>query len=428
MGNNKNDLKIPKIFTGGETTSSTEKKVPTILDTMKEYLTLHKTEFGFFLCLLVYIIIISIIYTKNPYDLITNNNGGIGIFLSLLGGFLIVLAMVFYKRKKQLFENEEKPGMLSFLGKIITSMFSIILIVGFVYLIFHISSSYSDFSKYFMFGINSLIFVGLLTIGLKYFGIIGGDPKEIKPSWIRLIINVFTYIPCLLLTFIEYVKEQYQLTTQPIVILLLGEIILITLYLILPWLIEKVLFHNSTQLLIEPENLNIEKNLGTFKDINFVDDKFQYHYALSSWIYLNSNPPETNPNYDEYTSLLNVGDRPNIEFNVLKNKLRIKMKTEGKNEKIIYETRDFKMQKWNNVLVNYDGSTLDIFINNELVSSTPEVIPYNDNTTIISGTNKGLYGGICNVKYFNDNINIGKINWIYNSVKTFNPPIDLDNF
>ena len=30
MGNNKNDLKIPKIFTGGETTSSTEKKVPTI--------------------------------------------------------------------------------------------------------------------------------------------------------------------------------------------------------------------------------------------------------------------------------------------------------------------------------------------------------------------------------------------------------------
>ena len=138
---------------------------------MKEYLTLHKTEFGFFLCLLVYIIIISVIYTKNPYDLITNNNGGLGIFLSLLGGFLIVLAMVFYKRKKQLFENEEKPGMLSFLGKIVTSMFSIILIVGSclcLFLIFPLT--YSDFSKYFMFGINSLIFVGLLTIGLKYFG------------------------------------------------------------------------------------------------------------------------------------------------------------------------------------------------------------------------------------------------------------------
>ena len=41
---------------------------------------------------------------------------------------------------------------------------------------------------------------------------------------------------------------------------------------------------------------------------------------------------------------------------------------------------------------------------------------------ITSGTNKGLYGGICNVRYFNDNINRGKINWIYNSVKTFNPP------
>ena len=423
MGNNKNDLKIPKIFTGGETTSSTEKKAPGFLDKMKEYLTLHKTEFGFFLCLLVYIIIISVIYTKNPYDLITNNNGGLGIFLSLLGGFLIVLAMVFYKREKQLFENEEKPGMLSFLGKIVTSMFSIILIVALVYVFFNISSYYSDFSKYFMFGINSLIFVGLLTIGLKYFGLIGGDPAESKPSWIKLIMNTFTYIPCLLLTLIDYIKEQYQLTTKPIVMLFLGEVLLITLYFIFPWFMEKILLHNTSQLITTPENLNIEKNLGTFKDINFVSDQFQYHYALSSWIYLNSNPPETNPNYDEYTSLLNVGDRPNIEFNVLKNKLRIKMKTAGKNEKIIYETTDFKMQKWNNILINYDGSTLDIFINNELVSSTPEIIPYNDNTMITSGTNKGLYGGICNVRYFNDNINRGKINWIYNSVKTFNPPV-----
>lgn len=423
MGNNTNDLKIPKIFTGGETTSSTEKKVLSVFDMMKEYLILHKIEFGFLLTLIVYIIIIIVIYTKNPYDLISNNNGGLGIFLSLLGGFLIVIAMFFYKRKQQLFENEEKTGVLSFLGKIITSIFSIILIIGLVYVFFNISSYYSDFSKYFMFGINSLIFIGLLTIGLKYLGIIGGDPKETKPSWIKLIMNIFTYIPCILLTFTDYIKEQYQLTTQPIVILLLCEILLICLYFIFPWLMEKVLLHNTSQLLNEPENLNIEHNLGTFKDINFVSDRFQYHYALSSWIYLNSNPPETNPNYDEYTSLLNVGDRPNIEFNVLKNKLRIKMKTEGKNEKFIYETRDFRMQKWNNILINYDGGTLDIFINNELVSSTPEIIPYNENTMITSGTDKGLYGGICNVRYFNDNINRGKINWIYNSVKNFNPPL-----
>ena len=145
---------------------------------MKEYLILHKTELGFLLCLIVYIIIISIIYTQNPYDLITNNNGGLGIFLSLLGGFLIVLAMVFYNRKKQLFENEEKQGVLSFLGKIITSIFFYHFNCRSCLCFFNISSYYSNFSKYFMFGINSLIIVGLLTIGLKYFGIIGGDPTE----------------------------------------------------------------------------------------------------------------------------------------------------------------------------------------------------------------------------------------------------------
>ena len=99
------------------------------------------------------------------------------------------------------------------------------------------------------------------------------------------------------------------------------------------------------------------------------------------------------------------------------------MKTQGKNEKILYETTKFPMQRWNNIIINYDGSTFDIFINNELVSSTPGVIPYKSNTVITSGTQGGLYGGICNVKYFRNNISRGKINWLYNSINNLNPPI-----
>jgi hypothetical protein len=225
------------------------------------------------------------------------------------------------------------------------------------------------------------------------------------------------------MSLIEYLKYQYQITTQPIVILLAVELFLIGLYTIFPWFMEKVLTHNSSQLIEQPENLNVETNLGTLQEISYVKDQFNYQYAISSWIYINSNPPETNPKYDEYTSLLNIGDKPDIQFNVLKNKLRIKMKTQGNNEKIIYETTELKMQRWNNIIINYDGSTMDIFINNELVSSMTEVIPYNSNTMITSGTIDGLYGGICNVKFYRNNISRGKINWLYNSVNILNPPI-----
>ena len=125
----------------------------------------------------------------------------------------------------------------------------------------------------------------------------------------------------------------------------------------------------------------------------------------------------------QYTSLLNIGNKPNILFNVLKNKLKIITETEGHKQKILLESKEFKMQRWNHIVINYDGQSMDIFINNELVSTNPGIIPYNDNTQIISGSNNGLHGGICNVLYYNDSITSGKVNWLYNSVKSLNPPV-----
>ena len=57
---------------------------------------------------------------------------------------------------------------------------------------------------------------------------------------------------------------------------------------IFPWLMEKVLcIIIHLNLLNEPENLNIEQNLGTFQDDSILKMiEFQYHYAIISWIYL----------------------------------------------------------------------------------------------------------------------------------------------
>ena len=387
------------------------------------YVKNYKMEFGFLLGLLVYIITIIIVFTTNPYNIITENNGGVSIFLSMLGGFLIMMTFFFYLEKKQSTENVETAGALSYFGRLATTFVSFALVIAALYFIFYLASYYTNFSTYFLLGINALIIIGMITMAVKYFGIHDGKQSDSPPSWSKLLGKVITYIPCLLLDLVDYLKYQYQITTKPIMIVFLVELLLVGLYLIYPWIVKQFLSHNSNQLINEPTVLNNETNLGSFSDVNYVDDKFQYKYAVSGWIYIDSFPPETNSSYDEYTSLLNIGDKPNFLFNVTKNKLKIMLKTQDKNESILYETNEFRMQKWNHVIVNYDGATMDIFINNELVSSTPGTIPYNSNTMMTCGTSNGIYGGICNVNYFKEAISRAKITWLYTSVKNLNPPV-----
>ena len=387
------------------------------------YVKNYKMEFGFLLGLLVYIITIIIVFTTNPYNIITENNGGVSIFLSMLGGFLIMMTFFFYLQKKQSTENVETAGALSYFGRLATTFVSFALVIAALYFIFYLASYYTNFSTYFLLGINALIIIGMITMAVKYFGIHDGKQSDSPPSWSKLLGKVITYIPCLLLDLVDYLKYQYQITTKPIMIVFLVELLLVGLYLIYPWIVKQFLSHNSNQLINEPTVLNNETNLGSFSDVNYVDDKFQYKYAVSGWIYIDSFPPETNSSYDEYTSLLNIGDKPNFLFNVTKNKLKIMLKTQDKNESILYETNEFRMQKWNHVIVNYDGATMDIFINNELVSSTPGTIPYNSNTMMTCGTTNGIYGGICNVNYFKEAISRAKITWLYTSVKNLNPPV-----
>ena len=385
---------------------------------------------GFF----IYTIIISSVFLKNPFEWINEDNGGYITFFSLLGGFLILISFFFYKNRNDSFKNEEKTGTLSYFGKLATTFAFILLIVFLVYVIFNFVSYYNEFSSYVFLTMNLLIFSGIVAILYRLYKSDDsvGEPKEpAKPSWLGLIVKIFLYIPCLLLDFVDYIKYQYAITTKPIVLLLAGEIILIAMYFLIPIIIKKIITHNSKILVSDPINTSEETSLGSFQEVNYVnsintniDEKqFSYHYAISGWIYIDSFPPETNSNYSDYTSLLNIGNKPNILFNVLKNKLKIMLNTQGKEEQIIYETSKFNMQRWNHIVINYDGSTLDIFINNELVSSTPGIIPYNNNTSITSGTTNGIIGGLCNVIFFRDNLSRGKINWLYNSVKKLNPPI-----
>ena len=106
--------------------------------------------------------------------------------------------------------------------------------------------------------------------------------------------------------------------------------------------------------------------------------------------------------------------KPSISYNGLTNEIIITAKT-GKEEKEVFRLKDVVYQKWINFIINYQGGTLDIFIDNNLVSSTPGIVPYMTYDNITVGKQNGIYGYIKDVVYFNNALTRNKISWINNS-------------
>ena len=98
---------------------------------------------------------------------------------------------------------------------------------------------------------------------------------------------------------------------------------------------------------------------------------------------------------------------------------------EEKDHKLIYETTDFPLQKWNNIIINYlDGGTLDIFINGVLVKSGQNVTPFMEYDALNVGHENGLNGGICNIIYFKEALTSRQIFYLYSILKDTDPPFE----
>jgi hypothetical protein len=103
-----------------------------------------------------------------------------------------------------------------------------------------------------------------------------------------------------------------------------------------------------------------------------------------------------------------------------KNKL---LEFDDNGNRIIYTNKSWLLQKWNNIIVQFNGGTLDIFLNGELVNSSIEVIPYMKLDALTIGSNEGINGGICNVVYYKNPLAITNIYHIYNTLKDKTPPV-----
>lgn len=274
-----------------------------------------------------------------------------------------------------------------------------------------------------------------------------------KNAFFNLIYSIILYIPCLISSLFDAPKMGDMgmgkglnmnmgkgMDTGSVMMLILS-IALLVMYYYSHVFLTKISASGGKQLVSKPIPLSRQTVIGNYLSLNgrngTEEDGLNYQYAISFWIFIESAPPNTNANYNKFTPLFNYGNKPAVLYHASKNTLRIIMqqqdlKTTTSNKlmefddnenRIIYENKEWQLQKWNNIIMNYNGGTLDIFLNGQLVKSSIEVSPYFTYDNMVVGLDGGILGGICNVLYFNKSIDTSKIYYLYNMVKDVSPPV-----
>ena len=338
-----------------------------------------------------------------------------------------------------------KRSLLTLFGIIISGL----LIAWIVYYLQNLSGQSSTIS----FILNFSLVLVILSLIYKTINVqLPGKANSKRDSFFSLLFNLILYIPCAFSGLFDYGAKKFSSSSSSnginpevlsSIMLLVSALVLalasFIIYYKIPSLTEIITLQGGELLVNKPVYTDKLYTLSSYQELNGTDN-FEYQYGLSFWVFLDANSPSSSSASNKFISLLNYGNKPNILYKASTNTLMITMEQKGlskKNNKlidfdengnrIIYKQNNVLLQKWNNIVINYTGGTLDIFFNNELVKSVIEVVPYMtlDNLTI--GTDGGISGGICNVVYFKTPLTTSKMYILYNMVKDKTPPITTES-
>lgn len=354
------------------------------------------------LLFLAFITIITIYFSMNPFENKTVAAASIIIVLliCILWGILIGGTI-------------EGPP-LSLFKQSLTALFGII-ISGLIifWIVYNIQSS-----SYFSFILNILLVI--LVLGLIYKIIMPSSDNSKKNTFLSLVLSILFYIPCLATDIISSTDNSHIIVAIMLLIVILFAYYKVPTY-NTPFTLSKL--QGGTQLIDKPIYTDKQHSLGSYLDLN-PDRENDYQYAISCWIFIEA----AAPNNSKYVSLLNFGEKPNILYNGELNTLMVTMDQHNLNKhskhklidfdehnnRILFKKEHFLLQKWNNIIINYNGGVLDIFINGELVKSDIGVVPYYKLDNLTVGQDDGIKGGIKKVVYFKQPLSAPNIYYLYN--------------
>ena len=354
------------------------------------------------------IILVLILYKWNPFNVSGKLPALCSIFIMFVVFFQLMTFMFVYDKQNPASTSGIAPEttFLDVATKIIITLTTICGMVLFIYSIIWLSSKFPSAATGLLYFLNILIAIStiaiLYTVVNSYFNTGANESKingKTKKTF-EFISALVMYAPCALIDIVEWAKTQYNITTNSVLILLAFEFFLISLRILIPKLLRTIVKSDSLQLLRDPIYLNNITDLGKYTGLHKdkPEHEREYIYSLSAWFWINPQPPSTRIAYTKYTNIIEYGRQPAVEFNGLENTLRVNCRISDTSEITIAKVKNVDLQVWNNIVINYDGSTMDVFLNGELVGSKPNISPSGIKTTHISvGEEKGIEGGICNV-------------------------------
>jgi hypothetical protein len=283
------------------------------------------------------------------------------------------------------------------------------------------------------------------------------------------------YIPCLFLDFLQSSQSAVGDTTRPIWIIVAIELLLIAILYGGPYLLNYI-GASASQMVAAPVALKelYDTNLTTQSPQIFIfhntgmdrtpedtaancpiEEKKRYNYSISGWFILYNNISIKNQDLE----IFNFGDTPKMTYNPFTNELKlicstVNITTRNAEMTEIYNSRkiyneytktsgmnlarnakfqmltenndldsDIPLQRWNYFVVNYDGKTMDLFLNNDLIFRSEFIMPDIQLKPITVGSENGLNGNICNFQFHKYPLTKEQMRWTYKMLKSQNPPM-----
>ena len=402
--------------------------------------------------LIVYVLFLLVITLVNPYGLV-DKYAGFGITISILLGLVLVVFLRTYslnfspQDEANLMSGKTTPPALQLLPRIFFIIVTLGISAGFIYWIITIFGPVkANSSSIIRLIVNILIILFLLTLVYRVFDV---NNYFTNIPLVKLIISSILYIPCLFSGLIDLFVSRPAGTGPPTkqekmeigsIYLLFGTMLLYVVYFSLPYILNRGLLQGGKQIIDDPVYIDKKTDISTYIELNKIDEtdtendnKYEYQYGMSFWFWVDARPPSTRPSYSKYTTILNYGNKPKISYNGSTNTLMIveelkdnvnskKYEYDDEGRRIIYKMKNVKLQKWNNIIINYFGGTLDIFYNGELVNSSQNVVPYMTYDTLSIGEDDGINGAVCNVIYFDKPLDYNQVYNIYNKTSIKSEP------
>ncbi len=380
--------------------------------------------------LLIIVILVLVLFAKNPMDVAKNYRAILISFTVFIMIFIVISISYFsYQIKNPTKANENFNMTLLF--DIIKIIISLGLLTTLIYFVSNASIfSFSDTST---FGTIVNLIILIVILGML-FRILMATSFVKDNKYIKFLVYFFLYVPCLInnLFGIDKLIKDIKTTDPAYYKIIFSEIILIILYFCWPlmthFFYKKV--QGGTQYINRPVFLGNERNVSSYIELNGSDNP-TYNYALSFWFYIDSASPSTNASYHKYTNILSYGNKPSVTYNSTSRTLMVTVQQKDaekyaekdeNNNVIVYKQKDVLLQRWNNMVINYNNGTMDIFYNGELVGSAINIVPYVSLDTIKVGEIDGISGGLSNLVYYRKTLGMDTIQHNYDMLKNSNPP------